>query len=96
MDIFTIKICAFNDFILSIPSCFIVLAKRLYKSFDWSDKNIGSGALSGKILLVRIVENIKIDTYYRAGYVKQWFALPRRVRKGIKIRGVRAPNRGYE
>ena len=27
----------------------------------------GSGALSGKLLLVRIVENNKIDTYFRAG-----------------------------
>ena len=27
----------------------------------------GSGALSGKMLLVRIVENNKIDTYFRAG-----------------------------
>ena len=30
----------------------------------------GSGAFSGKILLVRIVENNKIDAYFRAGYVK--------------------------
>ena len=28
---------------------------------------IGSGALSGKMLLVRIVENNKIDYYLRAG-----------------------------
>ena len=29
-----------------------------------------SSALSGKMLLVRIVENDKIDAYFRAGYVK--------------------------
>ena len=28
---------------------------------------LGSGALSGKMLLVRIDENIEIDTYFRAG-----------------------------
>ncbi len=28
---------------------------------------IGSGALYDRMLLVRIVENNKIDTYYRAG-----------------------------
>ncbi len=33
-------------------------------------ENIGSGALSGKMLLVRIVENNKIDNYLRAGQVK--------------------------
>ena len=27
----------------------------------------GSGSLSGKMLLVRIVENNKIDAYFRAG-----------------------------
>ena len=30
-------------------------------------KKIGSGALSGKKLLVRIIENNKIDAYFRAG-----------------------------
>ncbi len=41
------------------------------------------------MLLVRIVENNKIDDYFRA-------SIPRRVRKGIKIgpRRVRAPRRG--
>ena len=33
-------------------------------------KKIGSGALSGKVLLLGIVENNKIDAYFRAGYVK--------------------------
>ena len=32
--------------------------------------NNGSGALSDKMLLVRIVENNKIDAYFRAGWVK--------------------------
>ncbi len=27
----------------------------------------GSGALSGKMLLVRIIENNKIDAYFRSG-----------------------------
>ncbi len=31
------------------------------------NKRIGSGALSGKMLLVRIIENNKIDTYFRTG-----------------------------
>ena len=31
---------------------------------------IGSGALAGKMLLVRIVENNKIDAYLRAAQVK--------------------------
>ncbi len=29
--------------------------------------NLGSGALSGKMLLIRIVENNKIDDYFRTG-----------------------------
>ena len=29
-------------------------------------KNLGSGALSGKILLVKIVENNEIDAYFMA------------------------------
>ncbi len=36
------------------------------------------------MLLVRIVENNKIDAYFRVGKVKQRIALPRRVRKGIR------------
>ena len=32
--------------------------------------NTGSGALTGKMLLVRNVENIKINAHFRAGYVK--------------------------
>ncbi len=31
------------------------------------NKSFGSGALSGKILLVRIIENDKIDAYFRSG-----------------------------
>ena len=30
-------------------------------------RNVGFGALSGKMLLVRVIENIKIDAYFRAG-----------------------------
>ena len=30
-------------------------------------REFGSGALSGKMLLIRIVENNKIDAYLRAG-----------------------------
>ena len=30
-------------------------------------KKIGSGALSGKMMLVRIVENRNIDAYFRRG-----------------------------
>ena len=32
--------------------------------------NNGSGVLSGKMLLVRIIENNKIDAFFRAGKVK--------------------------
>ncbi len=32
-----------------------------------SNKIFGSGALSGKMFLVRIVENNRIDAYFRAG-----------------------------
>ena len=58
----------------------------------------GSGALSGKMLFVSIVENNKVYTYFRAGSVNQKLALPRRVRKGIKIgpRRVRAPPQGLK
>ena len=31
---------------------------------------LGSGALSGKMLLVRIVENDRIDAYFRTDLVK--------------------------
>ncbi len=36
---------------------------------DWhiKRKKIGSSALSGKMLLARIVENNKYNTYFRAG-----------------------------
>ncbi len=30
---------------------------------------LGSGALSGEMLLVRIIENNKVDDYFRAGEV---------------------------
>ena len=33
----------------------------------FNSRNLGSGELSGKILLVRIIENNKIDDYFRAG-----------------------------
>ncbi len=55
---------------------------------------MGSCALSGKMLmLVRIVENNKIDVYLWAGLVRYRLALPLRVRKRIRIGPcrVRAP-----
>ena len=40
------------------------------KSYEYKEpflgRNIGSGALSGKMLSGRIVENDKIDAYFRA------------------------------
>ncbi len=41
----------------------------IIKSYKHSKtiKHHASGALSGKMLLVRIVENNKIDTYFRTG-----------------------------
>ena len=38
--------------------------------FVWKLEKKGSGALSGKMLLVRIVENNNINAYFRAGLVK--------------------------
>ena len=51
---------------------------------------LGSCALSGKMMLVRIIEN---NAYFRVGYVMQRLAFPLRARKGIRIglRSVRAP-----
>ncbi len=34
------------------------------------DRNIGSGALPGKMLLVRIIKNNEIDANSRSGYFK--------------------------
>ncbi len=55
----------------------------------------GFGTLSGKMLLVRIIENDKIDAYFRSGSVNLWLALPRRVKKRNSIvpRRVCARNR---
>ena len=36
----------------------------------WKETEIGTGALTGKMLLVRTVENDKIDVYFRACWVK--------------------------
>ncbi len=35
--------------------------------YYWQNDMLGSGALSGKMLLVRIVKNNKIYAYFRAG-----------------------------
>ncbi len=35
--------------------------------YNFVIKTLGSGALSGKMLLVRIIENNKIDAYFRSG-----------------------------
>ena len=35
-----------------------------------SEREVGSGALSGKMLLVRIIENNEIDAHFREGQVK--------------------------
>ena len=48
------------------------------------NREIGSGALFGKMVLIRIVENNKIDAYFRAGWVNHMLALPNMVRKGIR------------
>ena len=45
----------------------------------------GSGALPGKMLLVKIIEYYKIDFYFRSGYVKERLALPRKVWNGIDM-----------
>ncbi len=41
---------------------FYVPFPYIYKTY------IGSGALSGKMLIVSIIENNKIDAYFRTGY----------------------------
>ena len=58
--------------------------------------NFGTGALSGKMLVVSIIENNKFDAYPRSGLVNLRLALTRRVRKRMMIgpRRVRAPCRG--
>ena len=48
-----------------------------FLSMHFHNYNIGSGALSGKMLLARIIENNKIDDYFRSDYVNQRLALPR-------------------
>ena len=45
---------------------------------------MGSGALYGKMLLVGIIENNKIDAYFMSGMVKLKLALPRRVWNRLK------------
>ena len=45
----------------------------------------GSGALSGKMLLVRIIENNKIYAYLGQFGLSKRLALPLRVIKGIRI-----------
>ncbi len=37
------------------------------------------GVLPGKMVLTRIIEDNKIDAYFRSGLVKYWFALPQMV-----------------
>ncbi len=56
-------------------------------------KVMGSGALSGKMLLVSIVENNKIDAYLGLVWLSKGWLCPARVRKGIRIgpRKVRTP-----
>ncbi len=63
-----------------------------------SSKCLWSGALPGKMLLVRIIKNKEINAYFRSVYIKKMLALPRRVRKGIRIGPcrVRAPPQGLE
>ena len=46
-------------------------------------QNKGSSALSGKMLLVRIVQNNIIDAYFRASYVKESLALPAGLGNGL-------------
>ena len=41
--------------------------KAEYEGFKKKITIFGSGALPGKILLVRIIENDTIDAYYRSG-----------------------------
>ncbi len=61
--------------------------------------NIGSGALSGKMMLVRIIENNRIDAYFMSCYrLSKGLLCPRRVRKWIKVRPrrVRTPPQGLD
>ncbi len=46
---------------------FKVKGQFIQKEIYLKTITFGSGALSGKILLVRIIGNIKIDAYSRAG-----------------------------
>ncbi len=44
---------------------------------------VGSGALSGKMLIGTSIENNKNDANFRSGSVELRLALPRRVRTGL-------------
>ena len=48
-------------------SCTINVPLILPVSSRYLVLHLGSGAISGKMLLVRIVEDNKIDAYFRAG-----------------------------
>ena len=71
-----------TDYVSSVTvNCYMMRNHNIiYLITNYNKTLIGSGALSGKMLLERIVENNKIDDYL--GYFKLRLALPRRVRKG--------------
>ncbi len=54
----------------SIGTVILFSSLNKNKSIVTNIKIFGSGALSGKMLLVRIISNNKIDNYFRPGYVK--------------------------
>ena len=58
----TSEVGVFREFIP--PSIVMVLVFSYWVTYPLTK---GSGAFSGKIFHVRIVENNKIDTYFRAG-----------------------------
>ena len=71
-----------TTFITLIFNRFLFISIKFLKITNWK---LGSGALNGKMLLVRNIENDKIDSYCKSGLVKLRLNLPCWVRKGIKI-----------
>ncbi len=56
--------CSYTDIVKQILRLFIDESEIPTSDLG---KLFGSGALSGKMMLVRIIENNKIDAYFRSG-----------------------------
>ncbi len=57
--------CVLKVFSIALFLSFYIIIKL--SSSHYINNNLGSGEPSGKMLLVRIIENNKIDAYFRSG-----------------------------